>query len=400
MNRKKGADVNTMGCICDCLSCDFLSESPDFHLITAARVNNHRMVKSLLVGGSDVNARDHNGYTALIYAAQNGNEICIDYLLRTGADVNLRSNDGFTALVKAAENGHYKCVMALLRAGAKSTKYALWAATLRGHDKCVYLLLKQGTDANEKTEGTPILIHPAEEGYEKCLDLLIRAGVDVNATDPYGDTALIKAARNGQTKCVDLLIKSGADVNHVNTKLSTALMKAAGNGMDKIKTVISNRNRNINGRNYSSTHNTNYSKVAVHSSIHCVKLLLVAGVHVNKVNKAGFTALKCGIAQHEEDTKELAMLLFAAGDTLDGTTVINGTAAPSVSNFKIPEYLLEVMDPQEMCLMDMCRRTIRKHLQQMNHLNLFCVMPSLRIPSLLTNYLLYNRSLTCSDLGT
>ena len=389
-----------MGCICDCLSCDFISERPDFHLITAARVNNHRMVKSLLVGGSDVNARDHNGYTALIYAAQNGNEICIDYLLHTGADVNLRSNDGFTALVKAAENGHYKCVMALLRAGAKSTKYALWAATFRGHDKCVYLLLKQGADVNETTEGTPILIHPAEEGYEKCLDLLIRAGADVNATGPYGDTSLIKAARNGQTKCVDLLIKSGADVNHVNNKLSMALMKAAGNGRDKIKTVLLNHERNINERNYPSSRNPNYSKVAVHSSIHCVKLLLAAGAHVNKANKAGFTALKCGITQHEGDTKELVMLLFSAGDTPDSTTVINGTTAPPVGDFKIPEYLLEVMDPQQMCLMDMCRRTIRKHLLQMSHLNLFCVIPLLGIPSLLTNYLLYNKSLTSSDLGT
>ena len=395
--------MNTLGCICDCLSCDFLSESPDFHLITAARVNNHQMVKSLLVGGSDVNARDHHGYTALIYAAQNGNDICIDYLLRTGADVNLRSNDGFTALVKAAENGHDKCVKALLRAGAKSTKYTLYAATLRGHDKCMHLLLKEGSDVNEKTEATPILVHAAEEGYEKCVDLLIRAGADVNASGPYGDTALIKAARNGQTKCVELLIQSGADVNHVNNKSNTALMKAASHSRDKIKTVLLNRERDIHGT--PPVRNTNCATMIVHSSIHCVKLLLAAGADVNKVNEAGFTALKSCLMEYRGDSqyKEVTMVLFAAGDTVDGSTeyyLTKRTTAPPVVNFEIPDYLLEVMDPQEMCLMDICRRTIRKHLLQMSHLNLFCIVPSLGIPSLLTNYLLYNTSLTCSGLCT
>ena len=383
-----------MGCICDCLSCDLLSEGSDYHLITAARSNNLQCVKSLLMEGSDVNARDHNGYTALICAAGNGNDTCIDLLLQTGADVNLRSNDGFTALIKAAENGHDKCVKALLRAGAKSTKYALIAATLKGCEKCVHMLLKEGADVNGRTDGTPVLICAAEDGHDKCVDLLIRAGADVNATGSVGDTSLMKASRNGHSRCVELLIKGGAHVNEANNKSSTSLMKAAGNGRDKFQTALLESGL----RRYNSLAlYQRFIEAAVHSSIWCVQLLLQAEADVNRTNDAGLTALTSSIVQHEGDITNLSMLLLAAGDTIDGNTHHRTTTVASVVNgeVKIPDYLLVMIKPETICLMSLCRDVIRKHLISLNcNTNLFIRIPQLGLPSLLTQYLLYNMSLT------
>ena len=308
---------------------------------------------------------------------------------------------GFTALFKAAEKGHDKCVKTLLRAGAKSSKYDLIAATLNGHEKCVHLLLKEGADVNGKPEGTPIVIHTAEEGHDRCLDLLIQAGADVNATGATGDTALIKAARNGFPKCVNLLIKAGANVNQVNHKSCTALMKAAGNIRDKVK---SGRNITLMADNV---------QTGATLSIQCVKLLLKAGAHVNKVNQAGLTALTASIVQNDGYLEELTRMLFAAGDTIDGAAgdTIDGAAGdtiegatqckhrvwPSGGDVTLPEHLLELIEPRDIRLMDLCRRTIRNHLLQMSTVNLFCRIPLLGIPSLLSNYLLYNVSLSCTD---
>ena len=320
----------------------------------------------------------------MIYAAENGNEICIDLLLRTGADVNLRSNDGFTALVKAAENGHDRCVKALLRAAVKSTKYALIAAALKGCEKCVHMLLKEGADVNGRTNGTPVLICAAEDGHDKCVDLLIRAGADVNATGSIGDSALIKASRNGHSKCVELLIKAGAHVNKSNNMSSTSLMKAAGNGRDKFQTGLLESGL----KQYNSLAlYQRFISAAIHSSICCVQLLL----------QAGLTALTSSIVQHEGDTTKLSMLLLAAGDTVDGTTFSTTSTAPSVVNgeLKILDYLLELIKPESICLMSMCREVIRNHLMKLNsNVNLFIRIPQLGLPSLLTQYLLYNMALT------
>ena len=63
----------------------------------AAKNGNYEIVKSLMFEGVDVNAKDSDGWTALMYAAQQGHVEIVNLLLKKGADISLKNNDGNTA---------------------------------------------------------------------------------------------------------------------------------------------------------------------------------------------------------------------------------------------------------------------------------------------------------------
>lgn len=80
---------------------------------------NAEEVKKALAGGANANARDNNGWTALMTAAWNGHAVIVETLVTAGADVNARYKDGRTARVLAASKGHAGIVKILAKAGAR-----------------------------------------------------------------------------------------------------------------------------------------------------------------------------------------------------------------------------------------------------------------------------------------
>ena len=120
-------------------------------------------VENLITAGADVNAKDKDGWTALMPAAGNGHPECVEKLIAHGADVNARSNNGWTALN--------------------------WAADA-GRTECVEKLIAHGADVNAKSEdGWTALIEAACCGYTECVEKLIAHGADVNAKNNFGWTA-------------------------------------------------------------------------------------------------------------------------------------------------------------------------------------------------------------------
>lgn len=83
----------------------------------AAADNQADKVKQFLGNGTNVNAKDENGYTPLHAASEYGRLELIEYLVEQGADVNIRDNDGDTPL-HAAESPIVAEV--LIKAGANS----------------------------------------------------------------------------------------------------------------------------------------------------------------------------------------------------------------------------------------------------------------------------------------
>lgn len=82
---------------------------------------------------------------------------------------------------------------------------------------------------------------------------------------------------------------------------------------------------------------------------------------------------------------ELNMVLFAAGEKTEDWMQI--TAA---------RYLF--FDDLKLCLKHKCREAIRKHLLDLDpHSHLFGRIPQLGLPSLLTEYLLYDQTLEDDD---
>jgi N-sulfoglucosamine sulfohydrolase len=137
-------------------------------------------VMKLLTGGIDVNIKDEDGRTALMYAAYNGHASLMEKLIAKGAQVNLRDNYGRTALMLAS-----------------SGPFA----------SAVKLLLENGADPNitDTEEHFSALMYAAAEGQAEVVRLLLKYKADPRLKDVDGDNALTFARNNGHKEVSDLL---------------------------------------------------------------------------------------------------------------------------------------------------------------------------------------------------
>ena len=89
---------------------------PSVDIHEAAKDGNIKAVKQHLAAGTDVDAKDMNGWTPLHHAALNGQKETAEILIGEGADVN--AGDKITPLHYAAQYGEMEIVELLIDAGA------------------------------------------------------------------------------------------------------------------------------------------------------------------------------------------------------------------------------------------------------------------------------------------
>ena len=299
-----------------------------------------------------MNFCNSSGTSALLYAAMENHDECVEMLTHAGADMNVCDKDSHKAF-----GGNKPCLHLLLQTGAKNDKdFALWTKAKCGNSKGMELLIAAGADVNTVGEEQKMgLAVAANYGHSQCVKLLINAGADLDKKDVFGYTALYCASMKGHAQCVDLLLTAGADVNVTDTKGNTILMAAAATGSEQ-----------------------------------CVKRILKAGAYVNKSNDMNQNAFMNFFAYHS--SRNLAMLLFAAGEEIDGTTIEVEPWHRGIISMEVPEYIQNKQ--LQMCLKHLCRETIREHLIMLDrYSHLFDRIPRLGLPSSLTQYLLYYCSL-------
>lgn len=95
-------------------------QSQPLHM--AAKNGNHFVVMELFRNGFDINTKNSNGQTALIYLASNYEETdspMVTFLIDLGIKMNIIDYDKMDALDYAYEGGHKQLVHYLLLRGAK-----------------------------------------------------------------------------------------------------------------------------------------------------------------------------------------------------------------------------------------------------------------------------------------
>lgn len=205
---------------------------------------------TLLAAGTDTNATQSDGSTALLYAAYNGDAELAQKLLEAGADPNLRNEYGSFPLSEAVQNDSTEVVRQLLEHGADANQAnlegesALMVAARQGSLEAARLLLEHGADVNAKEQwgGQSALMWAAAQGQPEMMKLLIAAGADINAhgsarlwdrrimNEPRpkdmnkgGFNPLLYAARQGCIECVKVLVDAGADLNATDPDRTSAL---------------------------------------------------------------------------------------------------------------------------------------------------------------------------------
>ena len=432
-----GADVN----MSSREGCTALSE--------ATSCNSEESVRALLKAGADVNTTISDGSTILIKAAEHDNDKCVKLLLESGADVNTTDSNGTTALIAASAKGSNECIQLILKTKAsaqtvddnennRSSTLQRRGGRFKEFQKSVMstklmsklfrspeqLMDNAGSTVAEYVDtvdkrGHTALITAAENGNVRGAFLLIRAGADVNICTPSKGTALSRAASCGKTDTVELLVKEGADVNFLsqdnkpttsssyrisfiweseNNSRLTALTSALRNGMQDCVELLIKSGADVNlvdGYGDTPLHSATKAECDTGFIMQCIKILLKAGAAVNRTNVHKQNSLKYYVTEKKSVNKDIAMLLFAAGETLDATTTGKFVWLRSLSlkrKIKVPDFLEQ--RELKFCLKHLCRETIRKHLLKLDpQLNLFHRIPQLVLPNSATDYLLYNMNL-------
>ena len=98
----------------------------------------------------------------------------------------------------------------------------------------------------------------------------------------------------------------------------------------------------------------------------------------------------------EKNIRKSILLMFAAGEFIQKSVVKFVKIITKRHSVNVLAHL--TCSKTELCLMHLCRERIRMHLLNLDpHRHLFNRIPQLGLPSLLTDYLLYNAVLPSTD---
>jgi ankyrin repeat protein len=261
-------------------------------LVTAVKDRDEAAVRRLIAAGSDVNAPQGDGATALHWAAFLDDTALVEMLLAAGARAQVANDLGVTPLLLAAGNGSARMVAALLAAGARPDHASaagvtpLMAGARAGSAAVVEALLARGAaiDAAERARGQTALMWAASRRHPHVVRVLLANGADVRARtvvrpltvmldqgprrtvktsrqdarqiDAGGSTALHFAAQAGDAESAALLIDRDAAIDLPAADGRTPLVLAVFNGQSAAARVLIDRGADVNaaGAGYSALH--------------------------------------------------------------------------------------------------------------------------------------------------
>lgn len=230
-----------------------------------------RSVKILLENHANINDKDVNGDTALIYATRNAGQDTsyleiVQLLIKNNANTNIRGYGGYNALMQAAFRRN--ALMTTLLISEKNTKLNLkdndgntalmvcCSKKLSNYPmdeinllSCIKSLLTHGADPNIKNNmGETALMHACSRKHTILVEYLVNFHqININIQDNMGQTALMIASIKNHKDILQLLFQKKADVHLKNHRGESALIQASkkGNRTAVLKLITNKSNINI-----------------------------------------------------------------------------------------------------------------------------------------------------------
>ena len=194
-----------------------------------------------IVAIENPNLADKNGVTLLMKAAKSGNDWDVRTLLASGADVNLRDKDGWSALMYACRyQNNLNIVDMLIEKGAyirTRNKFnatpLLMAADYSKNPEIIAVLLKNRTASEDEVFRAFIFSITGNTGSSHVRTAKVKLFLDMNVPLNRlwkGQTPLMYAAQYcSSTEVIQQLLDAGADPETVNDKGMTAFDYAKNN---------------------------------------------------------------------------------------------------------------------------------------------------------------------------
>ena len=189
---------------------------------TACREGDLEQLRALVEqNGSDLDARDTYGRTAMHWACEEGHLEVLQYLIQCGADIRIPDGVARTPMHWACFGGHLDCVRHLRENGAHvnaidcEQKTPLYlACTTNDNLDVVRYLTSEGANIHTKTkyQYTALQI-AAKRGYLQIVKHLVKCGAKINFENIYYHSPLTSACLNGHVHVAQYLIKKGAKMH-------------------------------------------------------------------------------------------------------------------------------------------------------------------------------------------
>ncbi|MBQ0040014.1 MAG: ankyrin repeat domain-containing protein [Treponema sp.] len=177
-------------------------------LMRAAKSGSDWDVRTLLASGADVNMRDKDGWTALMYACRYQNNLnIVNMLIEKGAHVRVRNKFNATPLLMAADYSKNPEIIALLlknRSASEDEVFRAFIFSITGkassnhvREAKVKLFLDMKVPLNRLWKGQTPLMYAAQYGTStEVIKQLLDAGADPELLSDKGKSAFDYAKNN------------------------------------------------------------------------------------------------------------------------------------------------------------------------------------------------------------
>ncbi|KOY85883.1 hypothetical protein AD998_06760 [bacterium 336/3] len=325
-----------------CISTRLQAQEINENLLEAIEANNLAKVQDYVAKGADVNFRDENNASVLLWATYKMDLTTIKFLINKGAKV--LKDDGFIWL-NDKKDSYYGSLIATATAENKldvlkyfveehkvpvdskefspyENKYIGWTAlqwaAYKGHTNITNYLIKSKANINDHLFNESPLYYALTNKREETALSLIQNGADVNQKDSYGNTPLylatfydlkeiVKAITNkkgyeisdtnllevalerGNLEIFEMLVKKKIPLDQAFKDGTFALHQAAKNGYTDIVQLLLSKKFPVN--QVDKTGNTALMYAAYNNQTKICKILVEKGIDKEIKNSQGQTAL-------------------------------------------------------------------------------------------------------------